>query len=59
MVADEPTANLDSTLSQGFINEVEFLKSLGKTVIVATHDPIFNDLDVVDRVITIKDGQID
>ncbi len=48
IIADEPTANLDRKLSLDFI---EILKSLqDKTVIIATHDPIFFDLDIMDRV---------
>jgi putative ABC transport system ATP-binding protein len=34
------------------------LKKLNKTIIVATHDPIFDDLDFVDEVINIADGKI-
>jgi len=54
IIADEPTANLDKKLSLDFI---EILKSLkDKTVIIATHDPIFFDLDIINRVIEIENG---
>jgi len=56
IIADEPTANLDRKLSLDFI---EILKSLkDKTVIIATHDPIFFDLDIINRVIEIENGKI-
>jgi putative ABC transport system ATP-binding protein len=58
IVADEPTANLDEVLSLGFIEILESLKMEGKTIVVATHDPLFFDLDIVDRVIEIKNGEI-
>jgi putative ABC transport system ATP-binding protein len=34
------------------------LKILNKTIIIATHDPIFDSLDFVDDIINIKDGSI-
>jgi len=56
IIADEPTANLDRKLSLGFI---EILKSLkDKTVIIATHDPIFFNLDIINRVIEIENGKV-
>ncbi|HHC11547.1 MAG TPA: ATP-binding cassette domain-containing protein, partial [Campylobacterales bacterium] len=58
IIADEPTANLDEKLSKDFINILQTLKKSNKTIIVATHDPIFFDLDIVDRIIEIKAGKI-
>jgi len=58
IIADEPTANLDSKLSLEFIEIIKKLKSEKRTIIVATHDPLFFELDFVDRVIEMKDGQI-
>ncbi len=57
ILADEPTANLDEKLSLDFIEIVRGLKSSNKTIILATHDPLFFDLDFVDRIIEVKDGQ--
>lgn len=51
ILADEPTANLDEKLSLSFIEMLKQMKSERKTIIVATHDPLFFDLDFVDRVI--------
>ncbi|RXJ69689.1 ABC transporter ATP-binding protein [Halarcobacter ebronensis] len=58
IIADEPTANLDKELSLHFIEILRELKSDGKTIIVATHDPLFFDLDFVDRVIEVSNGEI-
>lgn len=56
ILADEPTANLDEKLSLHFIEMLKELKRDGKTIIVATHDPLFFDLDIVDRVVEIHQG---
>ncbi|MDQ1245009.1 MAG: putative transport system ATP-binding protein [Campylobacterota bacterium] len=56
ILADEPTANLDEKLSLHFIEMLKELKRDGKTIIVATHDPLFFDLDIVDRVLEINHG---
>lgn len=58
IIADEPTANLDEKLSLDFINILKSLKSQNKTIIVATHDPLFFDLDFTDKIIEIKNGNI-
>ena len=57
MIADEPTANLDEKLSLEFINILKLLKDEGKTIVVATHDPLFFDLDFVDKIVEIKNGK--
>lgn len=58
ILADEPTANLDKTLSLHFIEILKELKTLQKTIIVATHDPLFFGLDFVDREIEIANGAL-
>lgn len=58
ILADEPTANLDEKLSLAFIEIVKDLKAQGKTVVIATHDPLFFNLDFVDREIRIHQGVI-
>ncbi len=58
IIADEPTANLDEKLSLHFIDILRELKSAGKTIVVATHDPLFFDLDFVDREIELSNGSI-
>ena len=58
ILCDEPTANLDHDNSMKFIESLREFKKLNKTIIVATHDPIFEDLDFVDEIINIKNGMI-
>ena len=58
IIADEPTANLDEKLSLHFIEILKELKTAGKTIVVATHDPLFFDLDFVDREIQVSNGTI-
>lgn len=58
IIADEPTAHLDSKLSAEFLNIVNILKSKGKTVIIASHDPIIYESNQADSVITMRDGKI-
>ncbi|NEW61428.1 ABC transporter ATP-binding protein [Sulfurovum sp. bin170] len=58
IIADEPTANLDEKLSLDFIEILRGLKDSGKTIVVATHDPLFFNLDIVDRVIEVQGGKI-
>jgi len=58
ILCDEPTANLDKANSVKFIEMLNVLHEMGKTVIVATHDPLFEGLDFVDRVVHMEDGKI-
>ena len=58
IIADEPTANLDKKLSLDFIEILKELKKLNKTIIVATHDPLFFDLDFIDKTIEISNGEL-
>lgn len=43
ILADEPTANLDKKLSLKLLEFLELIQSLGHTILIATHDPIFHD----------------
>ncbi len=56
ILCDEPTANLDSINSQKFIATIKELNALGKTIVIATHDPIFETLDA--RVVNIENGSL-
>ena len=58
ILADEPTANLDAFLTESFLDFVQQMKDENKTIIVATHDPVFFNLDFADREINMKNGQI-
>ena len=54
ILCDEPTANLDSINSQKFISTIRELHKMGKTIIIATHDPIFESMNA--RVVNIENG---
>jgi putative ABC transport system ATP-binding protein len=59
IIADEPTAHLDSTLSNEFMTIIARLKDVGETAIIASHDPLVYDASIVDHVVTIRDGRLD
>jgi putative ABC transport system ATP-binding protein len=59
IIADEPTASLDSKLSYRFMEIIEKFKSEGKTVIITSHDPIVYEANIVDTVVNFRDGQIE
>jgi len=58
ILADEPTANLDRQNSRAFLGLLESFKALKKSVIVATHDSIFDELGATDRVVSLQNGEI-
>ena len=58
IIADEPTAHLDTRLSHEFMAIMSDLKARGTTLILASHDPLVYDSDVADRVVEMRDGQI-
>jgi putative ABC transport system ATP-binding protein len=59
IIADEPTAHLDSKLSLEFMEIISRLKDEGKTAIIASHDPLVYAAPMVDRVIAVRDGMIE
>ncbi len=58
IICDEPTANLDKANSLKFIEILQSLHDSGKTIIVATHDPLFETLPFVGKVVHMEDGSI-
>lgn len=58
ILADEPTAHLDSRLSEEFMRFMSELKATGKTIMITSHDPLVTEHADVDQVIDIKDGCI-
>lgn len=58
IIADEPTAHLDSKLSNEFMEIIGTFKAEGKTVLIASHDPIVFASPLADRVIEMRDGRI-
>jgi putative ABC transport system ATP-binding protein len=59
IIADEPTANLDTILSAQFLQTIADLRHQGKTVIMTSHDPRIWQAAVVDQVIAMKDGKLE
>lgn len=57
LLADEPTGNLDSKTGDNIIEALRYLNTTyGTTIVIVTHDDSLTE--VVDRVITIKDGRV-
>ena len=56
VIADEPTAHLDTRLSEEFLAIMADLKNRGKTIIIASHDPLVSSSPVVDRCLYLRDG---
>jgi putative ABC transport system ATP-binding protein len=59
IIADEPTAHLDSAHSHELVDIMKRLKDDRKTVLIASHDPIVYESHIVDRVIHLRDGKVD
>ena len=59
VIADEPTAHLDTGMSRDFMRIVDRLKRAGKTVLLASHDPVVYQDGVVDATVNVRDGRID
>jgi len=58
IIADEPTAHLDTKLSRELMETVDQFKAAGKTILIASHDPIVHDAPMVDRVVDMRDGKL-
>jgi putative ABC transport system ATP-binding protein len=59
IIADEPTAHLDTTLSKEFMEIMTRLNRDGKTIIIASHDPLVHDAGAIDAVIRMRDGRVE
>lgn len=57
ILADEPTGNLDSKSGSGIIKIFDELNSMGKTVVMITHD--MSIADRTQRIIRLKDGFVE
>ena len=58
IIADEPTANLDTALSKEFMSILEGFTATGKTVLLTSHDPLVVDSTAVHRVVGMRDGRL-
>lgn len=58
ILADEPTAHLDTKLSEDLQGIFTALQKEGKTIIIATHDPLIYEAGFVARQIEMRDGMV-
>jgi putative ABC transport system ATP-binding protein len=58
LVADEPTANLDSDLSKQVLAIFGDLAAAGRTILLTSHDPLVLDWPLVRSVVSLRDGRI-
>jgi putative ABC transport system ATP-binding protein len=58
ILADEPTAHLDSALSRQILAIFADLRAQGRSVILSSHDPLVFEFGLVERVLEIRDGQV-
>jgi putative ABC transport system ATP-binding protein len=59
VIADEPTAHLDTPMSKEFMEIMGRLKESSKTVLIASHDPVVSESPLVDCVWNLRDGKIE
>lgn len=59
VIADEPTAHLDTKLSREFMDIAGHLKREGKTILIASHDPVVCESPEVNRVVRLRDGRLE
>ena len=57
-IADEPTAHLDSRTAQSFMDVIQELEAEGKTIIVASHDPVLCESEFFAQVLEMRDGRL-
>jgi putative ABC transport system ATP-binding protein len=58
LIADEPTAHLDTRLSEDFLGIMGRLKHEGKTIVIASHDPLVYGAALADSVVEMRDGRL-
>ena len=58
LIADEPTANLDTALSKEFLDILETLAVQRRTILLTSHDPQVIESPVVQHLVALRDGRI-
>ncbi len=58
IIADEPTAHLDSDLTLELLDLLGRLNQSGKTIIIATHDPRVYNHPLIQRTLSMQDGEL-
>jgi ABC-type lipoprotein export system ATPase subunit len=56
VVADEPTAELDSETGERLMQAVLGLRDQGTSVVVSAHDPVVTE--AVDGIVRLHDGEV-
>lgn len=58
ILADEPTAHLDTALSHEFMTIMDEFHRKGKTVVIATHDPLVFENMHISLIVEMRDGRV-
>lgn len=56
VIADEPTAELDTATTHAIVDVIAELNANGTTILLATHDPVV--LERIGHVVTLRDGAV-
>lgn len=58
LIADEPTAHLDSRLGQTFMDLMTELQEQGLTILISSHDPVVLNSPMITRCVALRDGRV-
>ena len=58
LLADEPTAHLDTALAKELMQLMELIKKESRTIVIASHDPLVYDHPSIDRIGEMKGGRL-
>lgn len=58
IIADEPTAHLDAELSSELLKILSVLHAEGRTMIIASHDPVVYQSPLISRRIALRHGKL-
>ena len=58
LVADDPTAHLDKKLAAEFLEIAKEFLEEGKTILIASNDPLVCEAEMVGRVLELRDGRV-
>lgn len=58
IIADEPTAHLDADLSAELLTILTQLQAEGRTIIIATHDPLVYQSPLIGRSLALRHGRL-
>ncbi len=58
IIADEPTAHLDAGLTAELLTMLTELHAEGRTIIIATHDPVVYQSSLITRTVALRHGKL-